>query len=67
VEIGYKLRFCLKQTFIYCPYPDSEKIEVLLRDYKDGNNDLEFKNLLGYGLQKVYLGFLETALGYMKG
>lgn len=65
--MGDEVRFCLKQTFIYYPYPNSEKLGVFLRDYKDGNNDLEFKNLLGYGLQKVYLGFLETALGYMKG
>jgi len=67
VKIGYEVRFCLKQTFIYYPYPDSEKLDVLLRNYKDGNNDLEFKNLLVYGLQKVCLGLLETVLGYIKG
>ena len=46
MKIGYEVRFCLKQTFIYYPYPDSEKLEVLLRDYKDGNNDLELKEFI---------------------
>ena len=67
VKMGDEVRSCLKQTFIYCPYPYSEKLEVLLRDYKDGNHDLGIKkNLLVYGLQKVYLWLLETVLGYIK-
>lgn len=46
MKIGYEVRFCLKQTFIYYPYPHSEKLEVLLRDYKDGNHDLELKEFI---------------------
>ena len=36
----------LKTDFIYYPYPDSEKLDVLLRNYKDGNNDLELKKFI---------------------
>jgi len=36
----------LKTDYIYYQYPDSKKLDVLLRNYNDGNHDLELKEFI---------------------